>query len=696
MEVKATRRRFLEVVAAGVAWAALTGTLGCEAFRRAPATASPDRFGKAPTFRSRPDLKPPPVEVTAEARGAAPGYVFLAPKKDPDKERPEDAGQDGPLILDDGGRPIWFRPILREGEDAMDFKVQRYRGELVLTWSEGHHTGYGKGEHVILDSSYREVARVRAGGGYASDHHELITTPQDTALIAIYGSVSKDTSALGGPEDGSVLEGVIQEIDIATGEVLFEWHSMDHVALEESYYKPPEKPRWPFDYFHINSIDVDHDGNLLLSARRTCAVYKIDRETGEAVWRLGGKKSDFEMAPGTRERPYQHDARRREDGTLTIFDNGVYDVDESSRGIVLDLDEEAMTATLVQSYDHPASRVAATQGNMQTLPNGNVFVGWGSDPAFSESGNGGELLFNASLPPWGESYRAFRFPWTGEPTEDPDVAAERGPDDVVTVHASWNGATEVATWRALAGPSPDRLQPLVSAPREGFETTISVHTTQPYVGVQAIDGFRVGCSALRRRSSRELDRSETSFQRPYERYRWQRIRPRRAAVGRLVAAFGEPPLCKKPRDVACVLYARGCVRSRPRSHRSLCPRSPDGRKQQPDARLYSGLRSPCRLQSGVEIKPYAPIMAAINNAATSATTSTHTGAPSTESTNKPKTVTTPSTSIASTVLMIGSLPPTGTSFAAFHLFGLRHGTSRQQIVNGGARRGRKAIVLPVS
>jgi hypothetical protein len=197
--------------------------------------------------------------------------------------------------------------------------------------------------------------------------------------------------------------------------------------------------------------------------------------------------SDFEMDPRLRSRPYQHDARRQADGTITLFDNGVFNVDKQSRGIVLDLNEEAMTATLVREYGHPDERVSATQGNVQVLPSGNVFVGWGSDPAFSEFTRDGELLFNAALPPWGESYRAFRFPWSGQPSEDPAVVAEKGAGDEVTLYASWNGATEVATWRALAGPSPDRLQPLEAAPQEGFETTITVHTTQPYIVMRAED-----------------------------------------------------------------------------------------------------------------------------------------------------------------------------------------------------------------
>jgi hypothetical protein len=183
--------------------------------------------------------------------------------------------------------------MAREAMDVMDFKLQRYRGRSVLTWWEEEHTGFGQGEYLLLDSSYREVARVRAGNGYEGDHHEFLIRSQDTALFDIYHKVPMDLSAIGGKKDATVLVGIVQEVDIESGEVLFEWHSLDHVGLEESYVKP-------YDYFHINSIEVDDDSNLLVSARTTSTVYKIDRESGEVIWRLGGKKSDFEMGPGTR------------------------------------------------------------------------------------------------------------------------------------------------------------------------------------------------------------------------------------------------------------------------------------------------------------------------------------------------------------------------------------------------------------
>jgi Arylsulfotransferase (ASST) len=481
LSAKTTRRRFLGAAAAGAVWVALGSLLGCESNKLLGVAAPRGRAGQAWSFRSRPDLRPPVVAVTVKARHTAPGHIFVAPKNGPEEDGP---GQDGAMIVDEDGQVVWFRPVQREERDVMNFKVQRYKGEPVLTWWEGVHTGYGQGEYVIADSSYQEITRVRAANGYEGDHHEFLITPQDTALFDIYGLERRDLSSLGGWKDGKVLEGIVQEVDIDTGEVLFEWHSLEHVGLEESHYEPPKNPKWPFDYFHINSIDVDHDSNLLVSGRRTSAVYKIDRKSGEVIWRLGGKKSDFEMSPGTR-RAYQHDARRQRDGTITFFDNGVLSVDDQSYGLVLDLDMEKMVADRVRKYAHPEKVLSATQGSVQVLPNGNVFIGWGSEPLFSEFSKDGELLFSANFPTETESYRAFRFQWSGQPDDEPAVAAESGPGEEVALYASWNGATDVATWEVLAGPNPDALQAVASAPSKGFETAITLETTEAYVGVRA-------------------------------------------------------------------------------------------------------------------------------------------------------------------------------------------------------------------
>ena len=458
--------------------------LGCDPVPRARATAASASAGQAWNFRSRPDLHPPVIEVIKQSRDTAPGYIYIAPKNGPEEAGP---GQDGCMIVDNDGQPVWLRLLQKEDVDVMNFRAQIYKGERVLTWWEGVHTGYGQGEYVIFDHSYREIARFGAANGYEGDHHEFLITPEDTALITIYSKVPMDLSSVGGPVDGLVLDGIVQELDIQSGKLIFEWHSLDHIGLEESMYEPSAELKGAFDYFHINSIDPIAGGYLLISARRTSAVYKVDRKTGEIIWRLGGKYSDFDMGAGV-QTTLQHDARHNSDGTITIFDNGNVNRVDQSRGIVVEVDEDKMSATLAREYTHPDRLLSDTQGNVQVLPNGNVFVGWGSAPFFSEFDHHGKLLFHAAFPTEDETYRAFRFQWYGQPTDDPTVAAESGPEDRVTICASWNGATEVTTWQVLAGSAPDQLEPIASAPRQGFETVITVRTTEPYVGLQAVNG----------------------------------------------------------------------------------------------------------------------------------------------------------------------------------------------------------------
>jgi Arylsulfotransferase (ASST) len=498
MRERFTRRRFLSAMGAGATYLALTNVVGCNRSERAPQAKSPK--GGTPSapkvlplpsatpahqedvrvFRSRPDLSPPAVEVTTQAHHTAPGYIFVAPEKSLTR-------QGGSMIVDDRGEVVWFRPLQGRYGRAHDLKVQSYRGNSVLTWMNGVN------EYVIFDHSYREIARLSAANGYYGDHHEFLISPQDTALILIYSPVLRDLSSIGGLKNDRVWQGIVQELDIETGKVLFEWHSIEHVGLDESYATVSQDGRPGLDYFHANSIEVDHDNNLLVSARQTFTVYKIDRNTGEIIWRLGGKKSDFEMGEGTRF-AFQHDARRQRDGTISVFDNGntvfhdtVPEAVEESRGIVLELDEEQMSATLVREYTHPDKQYADAAGNMQLLPNSNVFIGWGRALVFSEFSKDGELLFDARLPSPNRSYRYFRFPWSGHPTDRPAAVAERTSEEELEVYASWNGATEVSSWEVLAGPRQDQLEPLGSVPRNGFETAMSVQSPNPYVAVRAKD-----------------------------------------------------------------------------------------------------------------------------------------------------------------------------------------------------------------
>ncbi|HEX6024895.1 MAG TPA: arylsulfotransferase family protein [Solirubrobacter sp.] len=379
---------------------------------------SPDTDAAYMRFASRPDLKPPAITITRSRPGRTPGYVFLGPK----------GGRAmGPMIIDDRGELVWFRPVTG-GKVAMDVRTQTYRGKPVLTWWEGRlFGGGGRGVGVILDERYRTVKRVRMGNGFQADSHEFTITPQGTALMNAWDAVMR-------PE-GRVLQSVVQEIDIATGLVLFEWHSASHIRPSESY-RPRESPRTPWDYLHLNSVAVDDDGNFILSARSTHAVYKVARDDGKILWRLGGKRSDFRFGRGARFAE-QHDARPGPNGTLTLFDNG-----DGGRSRALTLKLDGRRATLVRALTHPERLRSSTQGGMQPLANGNTFVGWGSQRWFSEYDARGRLIFDGRLARGNDNYRAYRGQWAGRPTDRPR-AVRRGR----TLRVSWNGATEVAAWQ---------------------------------------------------------------------------------------------------------------------------------------------------------------------------------------------------------------------------------------------------------
>ncbi len=450
-------------------------------------TPTPPPPGPRLAFRSRPDLTPPAMLIRDRSPETAPGLLLLTPNNG--------EAEDGPTIYDGAGDLVWMRPdsaVGKEGLHATNLQVVQVNGAPLLCWWEGTvNGGIGDGEYVLVDAGYQEVMRVQTPGGGA-DLHEFLVTPQGTALYFVDHGVPPPAGSRP-PLPSQVLDCAIVEVDLASGKRLFEWHSVDHIAIDETYIDPPQEGGGgAYDYVHSNSVEVDTDGTLLMSARNTCAVYKIDRTTGQIVWRLGGKRSDFQMGEGA-DFGWQHDARRQADGTITIFDDR--QPPEQGRGIVLRIDETAMTATLVREYARPDGLEISSQGSMQLLPNGNVLVGWGSQPVLTEFSADGQILFDASLPAGKQSYRAVRAAWSGLPAEPPALAIDRvvavtSGQHRINAYASWNGATDVATWRLLAGPKAKDLSRVADIPRSGFETVISevVPAQATWVAVAALDG----------------------------------------------------------------------------------------------------------------------------------------------------------------------------------------------------------------
>jgi len=477
------------IVALAVLAAGCGGTTKTAAPKKSTAPPPPTQH-----FRSRPGLKPPPVRILTAARKTAPGYVFLAPKMK--------VLQAGPMILDNRGQVVWFRPLDTHG--VSDFRAQRYRGNPVLTWWRGRAPmGVGTGRYVIYDDTYRKIAEVRAGHGYAGDIHDFVITRRNTALFPIYHQLPVDLSSVGGPKEGRIFDGIFQEVNIKTGRVLFEWHSWPAVGLDESYAPAPKPPAEgkkapPYDYFHINSVELERNGNYLISARNTHTVYEIDGKTGKILWRLGGKKSSFEMGAGTNFE-WQHDARRQANGTITIFDNGAAPpIEKFSRILVVRANAQTKRATLVRSYSHPKRLLAPFEGNAQFLSDGHVFVGWGAIPWATEFNAAGRVVFDFSFGKGlanitganqdADSYRVYRFVWHGHPRDRP-IAVIRGKK----VYVSWNGATEVARWQVeLDG------NPAATALKRGFETALPIGSNPKHVVVVALSA-----------SGTELGRSKT-------------------------------------------------------------------------------------------------------------------------------------------------------------------------------------------
>jgi outer membrane protein assembly factor BamB len=415
-----------------------------------------------PRFRSQPALDPARVHVLSAPDMTAPGYIFIS---NTNGER-----QPGPMIIDDDGELIWFKP--RPGLTVMNFNAHALGGQSVLAWWEGALLGsHGSGEFVILGTDYRELTRVRAGDGLVTDFHEFSITPRNTALLVAYR------------DDGVLLDSVVQEIEIASGDVLFEWRASDHIGFDESYVTPTTGS---YDFAHLNAAAVD-DGSLLVSSRHAWTVYRVDRTSGEIVWRLGGKKSDFAVAEDAAF-AWQHHARKHADGTITVFDNGagVAQTEPYSRGLRLRLDETAGTASLVQELPHPEHLLASAMGSMEPLDDDGAFIGWGSVPRFSEFRPDGTLRFDAGYPGGGFTYRAFRRAWVPQPPDAPAFAVASAGGEA-SGYASWNGATAVTHWRVRAGTTKTKLVPRNVVASRSFETRLSLDSADRFAAVDALD-----------------------------------------------------------------------------------------------------------------------------------------------------------------------------------------------------------------
>jgi hypothetical protein len=431
-------------------------------------------------YSSAPSLTPSTVHITTPAKpGAAAGDLFLAPY--------QGEGSPGPMITEQNGGLVWFHPLPRN-DSATNFQVQSYEGKPVLTWWQGRiiEVGFGEGEDEIYNTSYQHVATIHAGNGYHADLHE-IRLSGNTAWLDMFDPIDMNLSSIHGAASGVILDSVVQEIDIKTGLVMWEWHALGHIPITESK-KPVSHSSSPWDYVHINSVDPGTGGDVLLSSRSTWTIYDVDLHSGGIRWRLGGEHSSFKQGSGT-QFYWQHDAELQPGGLVSVFDNGSDPpMEKQSRGLLMDPNTSNHTVSLVKQFTNPTKTLLATsQGNTLSLPGGDWLMGYGGLPNFTEYDSSGHVLLDGTLGKNVQDFRTYLSPWSGQPKTAPSVVAKSSGGGSLSVSVSWNGASSVASWRVLAGASSGSLTPVATAAKSGFQTTVTAPSAGPYVAVQALD-----------------------------------------------------------------------------------------------------------------------------------------------------------------------------------------------------------------
>ena len=446
------------------------------------------------TFVTAPSLHPPKLRTDGPilAEELAPGYIFTANFYN--LNYPPLVGQSGPLILDSGLQPVWFRPV-PENVAASNLSLQTYEGKPALAWWQGVVTNTGateSGEEVVVNQHYETVATLKGQDGWKITLHALVISGED-AWVTANKNIAKNLSGYGGAYNGALIDSAVQEYNLKTGKLLRSWDALDHIPLGDSYATVPTNG-FPWDAYHVNAVDLTGNGTFLVSMRNTWGAYLVNIDTGHIEWTLGGKQSSFTFGPHAAFQ-WQHDVALAPGSTVTLFDDhccqltgGGTSVPATgpSRGLVLKLNQSTRTATLLAQYSAGGKFESEYMGDTQPLPNGNVLVGWGSEPYLSEFGRSGQVLLEGEFPEPDLTYRAMLEPWVGLPLSQPAAAVRRA-DGKTTVYASWNGATEVVSWRVLAGSTASRLTVVATRAKSGFETAIPVPQSYNNYEVQALD-----------------------------------------------------------------------------------------------------------------------------------------------------------------------------------------------------------------
>nr|POE53588.1 hypothetical protein CFP56_28810 [Quercus suber] len=498
------------------------------------------------TYTSAPGITSPDTNFLQWSEQCEDGRLYMLTPRGDSLTNP------GPMILDAHGELIWAGHFDNEfGGQAYNLMMQTYHGEDYLTFWLGDDR---------LNSSYDVIHKLDAAHGQSADLHEFVITPEGTALLTAYQVIPRDLTAfwtfdLSSPDDQDphyIWDCLFQEVEIDSGELLFEWRASDHVPLNHSYHSIGTAGTQddPFDWFHINSVEKDTLGNYLISARYTHSIIYINGSTSEIIWTLGGLANDFADLNGGSAISFawQHDVRihpldmfpriynppESQPGIarllLTMFDNAAADQDYEygsafSRGLLLEatyptspfqaprrqipvspslVDSISNTADarkivetngtnpdynvrVIKIWKNPQGVRASSQGAVQVLApttshDAKVLVGYGLNAVFTEFDSNGTVLCDAHFgakTSWErgdvQSYRAYKFPWTGAPRTPPNLVLSA---DNTQALISWNGATEVSEWVLQSSERNSGLerawQNITRRSACGFETSLPI------------------------------------------------------------------------------------------------------------------------------------------------------------------------------------------------------------------------------
>jgi EmrB/QacA subfamily drug resistance transporter len=446
------------------------------------------------SFVTEPSLHPPKLhkDRATIAGELAPGYIFTTNFYN--LNYPPLIGQSGPLILDDDLQPVWFKPV-PEKLVASNLSLQTYEGKPALAWWQGVVTSTGStesGEDVVVNQHYQTIATLRGKDGWKLTLHAFVVSGED-AWVTANKNIAKNLSSYGGAYNGALIDSAVQVYNLKTGKLLRSWDALQHIPLGDSRATVPTNG-FPWDAYHVNAVDLSGEGTLLVSMRNTWAAYLVNIDTGKIEWTLGGRHSSFTFGPGAAFQ-WQHDVAFGPDSTVTMFDDhccqltgGGTSVPATgpSRGLVLKLNQQTRVADLLHQYTGNDEFESEYMGDTQPIANHGSFIGWGSEPYFSEYDSSGQRVLEANFPGSDLSYRTMVEPWLGLPLTSPAGAA-REHGGKTTVYASWNGATRVVSWRVLGGEGAGRLSVVARSAKTGFETAIGLARGYASFEVQALD-----------------------------------------------------------------------------------------------------------------------------------------------------------------------------------------------------------------